>query len=654
MSSAEIEPSGPEKSLSKRTMLAGLITLVFVLVTSPFIARTVILMLRSTIEIPLPTLDDPDAIKPETVADIQLLSHWGNGKFNSIAWSPDGHYFVIGTSLGVNLYDGQTYQLLSYTSLPLRDIELLAFSPDSTLLAVASERNILLMDLANDKILQQWDMDESIADLIYLADGTLVCVVDVRTGGNTRTILKLDNERWKMVKTLDEDFLVDMIFVPEIQSFVVYYKNSVHLVNPLNGKEEALPYHVPYEGDFIFTRNTLITLDGDRNLLSAYSADGLLNGKVLDGAIDSPLASPDGSLLAAIGPNPNNVQGDALTLWKIPELEQIRTIWVPDMSLYVHNHIVFSPSGERLALLVSYSVVKIFPTAENNTSEITINDPFASITDIAFTSQGEIRAVSCSGTAVDILELPSAVSIDEWYFDEPTCGQLLDDGVTLAISEPYEPIHLYRVGEMVSPVIVSGHCCSKFSSTGSVGASSGAIASSGDPVPVTIWQKEFGQTQKWNFFHEGHEAFHIAVSPTGYYVAATSGSNTYLWVHGIKSAQTYPPLISRIAFSPDEKYLASVNGILDLETGHIDAIAIEDDFQNYPYHTRPVFSPDGQILAAEVDGTLRFWNTGSGALLAKLDDPDFTNYELIFSSDGRYLVGLGEGFVNVWGLSTSE
>ena len=135
MSSAEIEPSVPEKRLSKRKMLVGLTLLIFVLVAFPFIARTVILLLHPVKEISLRTLNDPNAIKPENVTDVQLLAHWGNGAFNSIAWSPDGDYFVIGTTLGVNLYDSQTYQLLRYVSLPLRDVSHFAFSPDSTLLA---------------------------------------------------------------------------------------------------------------------------------------------------------------------------------------------------------------------------------------------------------------------------------------------------------------------------------------------------------------------------------------------------------------------------------------------------------------------------------------------------------------------------------------
>ena len=188
----------------------------------------------------------------------------------------------------------------------------------------------------------------------------------------------------------------------------------------------------------------------------------------------------------------------------VPELQHYRTIWVPDMSNFVGNEIAFSPTGNQLALLVSSSVVKIFPTAENNTSEIIINDPFASIADITITPEGEIRALSCSGTAVDILKLPSAIPIDEWYFDEPTCGQLLDHGASVAISEPYEPVYLYRVGEYVPPVIVKGRT---FSSDGSVGAAGVPVSSSGDPETVAIWQKEFGLTQKWDFYQEEYNDF---------------------------------------------------------------------------------------------------------------------------------------------------
>lgn len=653
MSSIEIKPSVPKKNIPYRKIFAGMIITIVgirLLWSLPTTRQVVIWLLGSPEEIPLPTLNAPNVIKPETIADIHLLEHWGNGSFYSMAWSPDGRYFAIGTTLGVNLYEAKTFQLLRNISLYHRIIGLV-FSPDSHLLAVTAEPgNILIINLADDKIVQQWELEKPVVALTYLKDGTLVCVIDRLSGRNERGILKLLNDRWQTVKILDDDFLLDVAFVPEKQAFVVFYVNSVRLVNPLNGRETTLPYTVPYGGDFVLTHDVLLTVDRDRNLFSAYQEGNLLNSVELDKLFAQPIASPDGSLLATIGPSSNDVSGEVITFWDIPTLKSIRTIWVPDMSPYIGD-IVFSPTGDQLAVLASYSAVKIFSTAENQIREILIEEPFSSIGTIAITPEGEIRTVRYSGTTLEILSLPSQNLIDQWYFDEPAYVRLLDDAVTVAVAESYGTIRLYRASEAEAPVVVRGNCCSAFSYNGNAGVVSGATASSGDPVTVAIWQKRFGLYRRWKFYHEGHDDFKVAVSPSGQYVAATNPSRTYLWVHGIESGRQYPALVSQIAFSPDEKYLASASGIVELETGRLTLTELEEDLRYSPYHSTPAFSPDGQILAAEVDGTLRFWQVNNGTLLAKLDDPYFSSYKLIFSSDGTFLVGLGEGSVNVWGIT---
>jgi len=68
-----------------------------------------------------------NAITPETVKDIQLLEHWGNGNFESITWSPDGRYFAIGTTFGVNLYDAGTFEMLQSVYIPAAHSYLLRF-----------------------------------------------------------------------------------------------------------------------------------------------------------------------------------------------------------------------------------------------------------------------------------------------------------------------------------------------------------------------------------------------------------------------------------------------------------------------------------------------------------------------------------------------
>ena len=111
-----------------------------------------------------------------------------------------------------------------------------------------------------------------------------------------------------------------------------------------------------------------------------------------------------------------------------------------------------------------------------------------------------------------------------------------------------------------------------------------------------------------------------------------------------------------IIFSPDENYVASEQGILELGTGHITVLEEGRGYTNFGNYCPPIlpdelaYSPDGQILAFAGCGTLKLWRARDGVLLNELDSQ---TYRLVFSLDGTYLLGLGDGYINVWGISTS-
>ena len=319
---------------------------------------------------------------------------------------------------------------------------------------------------------------------------------------------------------------------------------------------------------------------------------------------------------------------------------------------------VFSPSAQRLALWTSPTTVKVFPVAENNFADVIITDPYAGIADIGITPAGRIRGMRCTGNIVDVVELPAANSLNEWQFDQSTCGQITRDGGIASIHEEYNQHLLYKVGENNSPIAtLKSLCCDVFSSDGRVGASGGTVYS-GEPVPVWIWQKGFG-TQLWQFPDSGLGTGPVSVSPSGQYVAAVVGEQTHLWVNGIEPGR-YLPAFSRwpkTTFSPDEKHLASADAIMDLESGkRIVFEGMDDilermgtDMCDPTIFTTPAFSPDGQLFVAEACGVLRFWSPSTGKLLAEIPDPYFST-KLIFSPDGISLIGFAPGSIVVWGL----
>jgi WD40 repeat protein len=359
----------------------------------------------------------------------------------------------------------------------------------------------------------------------------------------------------------------------------------------LRGEETTLSFNVPYGIRYLLTQNTLITVDNtDSQTMASFREGSLVKRVGFANWVNGPTASPDGNLLAAWGPGPVGI-----TLWKLPSLERVRTISVPVTRLRLDGSLVFSPMGDRLAVLLSHSRVRIFSTVEGQSRDIVIDDPYAEWHNVIVTSAGRLRSMDLSLGLKQFL-----------------CSGLSSDGSVCVV-------HVGPVG-------------------------------SGDPNIVSIFQSKFPYYLQYTLSDTSSGEFRIAVSPSGKYVAETSRSRTYLWVNGIQSEGKYSPLSLQIAFSPDEKYVASASSILNLETGQVTATELVGEEDTYGVLNEPVFSPDGQILAAEMYGTISLWQVSNGALLTKLNDPYGSDRKLIFSPDGAFLIGLGESSISVWGI----
>ena len=661
--------------MNKRFWLSGTIlsVLTFLLVgwlawRLPEVRQAFIRVFVPPVSISPPALTSPNTITLENVQKVQKLDHWGNGEFKSMAWSQDERYFGIGTTLGVNLYDGNSLQLLRYLELSVGGIDSLAFSPDNSLLAVASDgRAIAVYDLHEDQLVNQLEIDGWVSALSFLRDGTPVAVTFPYGSAYQARVMKEMNGEWETVALMGDatNQLYAAAFDQDSQVFVIEFRHSIELVDPPTGIAQTAPGS-DLNGDAYLPSNALWLEPKDDGLsLDVHSSGKLLNTISFEDYFDRVLISPNGRSFAILDRYRDNMIGGSIALWQVPELRELRKIGDPDISPDVEdnspdgkNDMVFSPNGERLALWTSTSVVKIFPVVANSVGEVVITDPYAGIADIGITLLGQIRGMRCTDNIVDVVEMPAVNLLNEWQFDKPTCGQITRDGGIASINEEYNQHLLYKVGESNSPIAtLKTLCCDVFSSDGRVGASGGTVYS-GEPVPVWIWQKGFG-TQLWQFSDSGLGTYSVSVSPSGQYVAAVVGEQTRLWVNGIETGR-YLPAFSRwpkTAFSPDEKYLASADAILDLDTGEsIIFVGMENIFERMgmelcapPDYSTPAFSPDGKLIVAQVCGVLKFWSPSTGKLLNEIDDP-YLSTKFIFSPDGTFLIGFAPGSVVVWGI----
>ena len=105
--------------------------------------RFTLILLSSFI---LPTLTTISVAQPEDHSRVNLpdgaIARLGKGgvsyRDRGIAFSPDGRCFAVATSMGVWLYDAETFDELALLTGHKEEVTVVAFSPDGTKLASGS------------------------------------------------------------------------------------------------------------------------------------------------------------------------------------------------------------------------------------------------------------------------------------------------------------------------------------------------------------------------------------------------------------------------------------------------------------------------------------------------------------------------------------
>ena len=556
----------------------------------------------------------------------------GKGSINEIAYSPDSTRLAVASSIGIWMYDTQTGEALDLLA-PNTGVNSMSFSPDGQILATVNggfrvhlrhattgERLQTIRGVRRNRYLFMPD------NVVFSPDGNTLAV-----GCSDNSVFLSDVNTGKQLHTLIESGYGNGIkpsisFSPDgkiLASHIWVYVD-----------EKAKRYLFLWD---VNTGETLLQiLTGDTRTVSSISF------------------SPDGSTLAS-------GSGDEIRFWDVNTGETLQTL-TGHTSV---KSISFSPDGSTLA---SGSGDEIRFWDVNTGETLQTLTGHTSVKSISFSPDGSTLA-SGSGDEIRFWDVNTGETLQTLTGHTFSVRSISfsPDGSTLATGSGDE-IRFWDVNTGETLQTLTGHTGVKSISFSPDGSTLAAVT--GDFYStVLLWDVNTGELQTFTTRFPNSVAF----SPDGNTLAI--GGN---WRTDILNANTGGPIhtfskiacrVESVAFSPDGNTLAGggSDGIVrlwDIKTGtekQIPTGQIGD--------ARVVFSPDGNTLATVPDighRQGRLWDVNTGKQLQEFtaDESGISRiFSMAFSPDGNTLAtGSGDydniegwfGTVSLWDVNTGE
>jgi WD40 repeat protein/formylglycine-generating enzyme required for sulfatase activity len=561
------------------------------------------------------------AISPENVDQVVQLAQWGKGTVEEVAFSPDGTLLAVASSLGVHVYNAETLEevFLIESDAWLTSV---AFSPDGQTLASG----------ALDDTVRLW----------RVSDGALLHILEAE-GVNS------------------------VAFSPDGQTLASgSWDETVRLWQV---SDEAL-LHI-LEGHTEGVRSVTFSPDG-QTLASGSWDDTVRLWRVSDGAllhtleghtgdVESVAFSPDGQTLASGA-------DDTVRLWRVSDGALLHTLegYARDV-----RSVAFSPDGRILAL-GSYANAKLWQVSDGALLR-TLEDYTDYVTSMAFSPDGHTLALGARDDPVRLWRVSDGALLHtlKGHIDNVTSVAFSPDGQILASGSWDKTVRLWQVSDGMLLRTLEGHTwyvtSVAFSPDGQL------LATGAEDDTARLWQISDGK-----LLHtlEGHAGWvlSVAFSPDGQLLATGAADATVrLWRVSdgalLHTLEGHAGCVASVAFSPDGQTLAS--GSWD-DTVRLWQVSDGESLRISEGHTDDVtsvaFSPDGQILASGArDDTVRLWRVSDGELLRTLEGnaedvestvfgPDARDVESVaFSPDGQTLAsGAKDTTVRLWRVSDGE
>ena len=526
-----------------------------------------------------------------------------NDAVYSLGFSPDGKMIAITTFTGMVKIWSREGKLLYTLTAPYSWIRHVSFSPDSQIIATATNE---------DTTVKIWSRE---GKLLHTLTGHKAGVWSVSFSPNGKSLLtgsgdgtvKLWSYEGKLLKTMSFALtsVVSMSFSSDGKTMVTAGGDrTITLWNLKGEKLQTMTGHTSRVSDLSFSPdNKIIATASEDKTVKLWSREGKLLRTLTghDNAVNSVQFSPDGKTIATAS------WDRTVKLWNLNG-ELLQTLTGHDNSV---NDAKFSPDGRIVATASFDRTVKLWNLqGEKFTVLIGHN---SQIDDVSFSPDGKIIATASNDNTAKL-----------WNFE----GKLLH--------------------------IITGHDAGVRDV--SFSPDSKIIATASSDKTVKLWNLEGKLLCTLIGHEEGVNG--VSFSPDGKIIATASFDKTVkLWnLEGklLRTLTGHKDGVLVVSFSPNGKIIATAGSDNTAKVWNLEGKLLYTLISHKGVVRSISFSPDGKIIAtASGDETAKLWSL-DGKELQTLVSQNNPIDKVCFSSDGKIVTTISSGMAKFWSLDGKE
>ena len=577
------------------------------------------------------------------------IARLGKGRIEDMQYSPDGTILAVATTIGIWIYDTETYQERSLLARNNKGVEKISF--DAKGITLTSDERF---------------------DSITLWDVT------------TR----------KPKKTLTDR---SSVFSPDGETFASRdYTNKIHLRDTVTGESKhILKGHTDLVSSLSFSPDgqTLASGSKDQTIRLWDVATGEHKETLTQhpGRVIRITFSPDGGTLTSMSDDKTIYLWDTATGERKKTLANQGLITEPLEHEEMIESAFFSPDGGTLATVRFNKTIRLWDTTtgtlkqtfKGQDTEEKKLDTYKRIEKVLFSPNNRIFVSITVGGEIHLWDVVTGAykPLTE-YPDYVGSAALSPDGRTLAIGTFGGTIRLWDVATGKQKKTINNPNArfdSAHRTDNIILSPNGEKFATGNyDGTVYLWDRITKQEQRLS-----GQTYHLKDQPSRSVLFSPDGSTLASWrlskdvpirlwdVTTGKHRRTFTghaAHIKRVAFSPDGSTLASWSSY-DETTIRLWDVATGKHKRTLTGHAQLVesvaFSPDGKTLVSGgLDGTVRLWDAVTGKNIRTFTAQNLTHQQVeqssavttvSFSSDGSGLAsGRKDGLIHLWDVATGQ